>query len=102
MNLKRHIRWVPLYNIDRQTGARVEIFYADRALAASFGCLWRRCQPGFLPGGVPIGPFASVMPHTAIPDADAALKGFEKTANAGRKSRSTLWLLRSGTHHHSS
>ena len=51
MNLKRHIRWVPLYNIDRQTGARVEIFYADRALAASFGWLWRRCQPGFLPGG---------------------------------------------------
>jgi hypothetical protein len=82
VNLKRHIRWVPLYNIDPQTGARVEIFYADRALAASFGWLWRR-PAGFLPGGVPIGPFASSY-HTAIPDAHAALKGLEKTANAGR------------------
>ena len=62
MNLKRHIRWVPLYNIDPKTGARVEIFYADRALAASFG--W------------PTLP--AVMPHTAIPDAHAALKGLRR------------------------
>ena len=69
MNLKRHIHWVPLYNIDPQTGARVEIFYADRALAAG------ACRLAHLP---------AVMPHTAIPDAHAALKGLEKTANAGR------------------
>ena len=48
---KRHIRWVPLYNIDPQSGARVEIFYADRALAASFGWLWRR--PARLSAGEP-------------------------------------------------
>ncbi len=83
MNLKRHIHWVPLYNIDPQTGARVEIFYADRALAASFGWLWRR--PARLSAGgradwpicqqlCPIPQF----PHTR------ALEGLEKTANAGR------------------
>ena len=58
---KRHTACEPLYDIDPQTGASVEIFYADSALAASFstpaGWFWWACQPGLLPGGLPIGPF---------------------------------------------
>jgi hypothetical protein len=80
---KRHIRWVPLYNIDPQTGARVEIFYADRALAASFGWLWWRASPAFCRGACRLAHLPAVVPHTAIP-AHAALEGLEKTANAGR------------------
>jgi len=60
---KRHTACEPLYDIDPRTGASVEIFYADRALATSFGAragwFWWACQPGFLPGGLPIGPFAT-------------------------------------------
>ena len=58
---KRHTTCEPMYDIDPQTGASVEIFYADRALAASFsthaGWFWWACQPGLVPGGLPIGPF---------------------------------------------
>ena len=58
---KRHTACEALYDIDPQTGASVEIFYADRALAASFsthaGWFWWECQPGLLPGGLPSGPF---------------------------------------------
>ena len=43
-----------VYDIDPQTGTSVEIFYADRALATSFGAragwFWWAYQPGFLPG----------------------------------------------------
>jgi hypothetical protein len=60
---KRHTACEPLYDIDPQTGASVEIFYADRALATSFGAragwFWWTCQPSFLPGELPIGPFAT-------------------------------------------
>jgi hypothetical protein len=60
---KRHTAYEPLYDIDPQTGASVEIFYADRALAASFGAhagwFWWTCQPGCLPECLPIGPFAT-------------------------------------------
>ena len=60
---KRHTACEPLYDIDPQTGASVEIFYADSALAMSFGAragwFWWECQPGFLPEGLPIGPFAT-------------------------------------------
>ena len=53
----------PLYDIDPQTGASVEVFYADCALAGSFGTasegwFWWACQGGFLPGA-PTGPFAT-------------------------------------------
>jgi hypothetical protein len=52
----------PLYDIDPQTGASVEVFYADRVLAKSFGrdsgWFWWSCQVGFLPGE-PTGPFAT-------------------------------------------
>ena len=51
---KRHAVYDSLYDVDPQTGASVEIFYVDRALATSFGAragwFWCECQPGFLPG----------------------------------------------------
>jgi hypothetical protein len=60
---KRHTAFEPLYDIDTQTGASVEIFYADRTLAASFGAcegwFWWTCEPGLVPGDPPTGPFAS-------------------------------------------
>jgi hypothetical protein len=53
----------PLYDFDPQTGATVEVFYADQVLANSFGTrrgwFWWTCRPGFLPDGPPRGPFAS-------------------------------------------
>jgi hypothetical protein len=54
----------PLYAVDPRTGASVEIFYADGALARSFGArgpgwfCWT-CRPGYLPDGLPTGPFAN-------------------------------------------
>jgi hypothetical protein len=61
---KRGTAQEPLYDIDPRTGATVEIFYADRALAASFGTsdggwFWWTCQPSCLPEDLPIGPFAT-------------------------------------------
>jgi hypothetical protein len=54
----------PLYDIDPQTGASVEIFHADRAVAKSFGTseagwFWWTCRSGSLPEGEPSGPFAN-------------------------------------------
>jgi hypothetical protein len=53
----------PLYDVDPQTGAAVEVFYADCVLAKSFGTrpgwFWWTCRPGFLPDEPPRGPFAS-------------------------------------------
>ena len=103
---KRHTTCEPMYDIDPQTGASVEIFYADRALAASFsthaGWFWWACQPGLVPGGLPIGPFDTS--YTAYRNfatrCAAALRGLDKTANAERESRSTLSLLRSENRHH--
>ena len=61
---RRRTAYEPLYDIDPQTGASVEIFYADRTLATSFGTrdagwFWWACQPACLPDGPPIGPFAT-------------------------------------------
>ena len=60
---KRYTAYEPLYDIDPKTGASVEIFYADRVLAMSFGTrvgwFWWRCTPGSLPEVPPIGPFAT-------------------------------------------
>jgi len=61
---KRRTAYEPLYDTDPQTGASVEVFYADRALATSFGTrgdgwFWWACQPGRLPDGPPTGPFAT-------------------------------------------
>ena len=61
---ERRPAYEPLYDIDRHTGASIEIFYADRTLAVSFGALsagwfhWR-CQRGSLPERPPAGPFGS-------------------------------------------
>jgi hypothetical protein len=60
---RRRTAYEPLYDIDAQTGASVEVFYADCALAGSFGAasegwFWWACQPGCLPGAV-AGPFTS-------------------------------------------
>ena len=54
----------PLYDFDPQTGASIEVFYADRVLAQSFGMhsagwFWWACQPGCLPDGSPTGPLAT-------------------------------------------
>ena len=53
----------PLYDMDPRTGASVEVFFADRVLAQSFGTAegwyWWSCRPGCLPDDVPTGPFAS-------------------------------------------
>jgi hypothetical protein len=61
---RRRTAYEPLYDIDPQTGASVEIFYADYALATSFGMhragwFWWACQPGCLPDRPPTGPFAT-------------------------------------------
>jgi hypothetical protein len=62
-NTERHAAYEPLYDIDPQTGASIEVFYADRMLAKSFGTcegwFWWTCQPGCLPDDVPSGPFGS-------------------------------------------
>lgn len=60
---KRRTAFEPLYDIDLKTGASIEVFYADHALASSFGSstgwFWWTCQRGFLPDGPPTGPFAT-------------------------------------------
>ncbi len=61
---KRHTANEPLYDINPQTGARVEIFYADRSMATAFGTsdigwFWWTCHAGSLPDRHPIGPFAT-------------------------------------------
>jgi hypothetical protein len=61
---KRRAAFEPLYDIDPRSGASIEVFYADRVLAKSFGTggagwCWWACQPGCLPDGPPIGPFAT-------------------------------------------
>jgi hypothetical protein len=53
----------PLYAIEPQTGATIEVFYADAVLARSFGAptgwFWWSCVPGCLPDIPPHGPFGS-------------------------------------------
>jgi hypothetical protein len=60
---ERRAAYEPLYDIDPDTGASIEVFYADRVLAESFGrgtgWFWWTCQPGCLPDGPPTGPFAT-------------------------------------------
>jgi hypothetical protein len=77
-------RWAafePLYEIDPRTGVAIEIFYADRILAVSFGAQgpgwfhWS-CQRGCLPEDLPIGPFGSS--YRAYRDALGAGELFRK------------------------
>ena len=61
---KRHTAREPLYDLDPRTGASVEIFYADPAVARSFGTsdagwFWWSCQSGSLPHELPTGPFGT-------------------------------------------
>jgi hypothetical protein len=61
---KQRAAFEPLYDIDPRTGASIEVFYADRVLAESFGTrgagwCWWTCQPGCLPERPPTGPFAT-------------------------------------------
>ena len=52
----------PLYDKDPQSGATIEVFYGDSALARSFGSFdgwhWWSCMSGCLPDA-PHGPFAT-------------------------------------------
>jgi hypothetical protein len=61
--VEQNSKYDPLYDIDPRTGASVEVFYADRVLAKSFGTragwYWWTCRRGFLPDGLPTGPFAT-------------------------------------------
>jgi hypothetical protein len=60
---KRDAAYEPLYEIDPETGESVEIFFADRAVAKSFGTqpgwFWWARQSGRLPERPPTGPFAT-------------------------------------------
>jgi hypothetical protein len=80
---KRRTAYEPLYDIDTQTGASVEIFYADRALAKSFGApagwFWWSCQRDFLPGQA-TGPFANS--YLAYRD---TLRNLKSVANFGKR-----------------
>jgi hypothetical protein len=53
----------PLYDVDPQTGATIEVFYSDPTLEtfgrAGTGWFWWPRRRGFSPDGLPYGPFAS-------------------------------------------
>jgi hypothetical protein len=61
LKTEAHPHYEPLYEIDPRTSHTVEIFYADGALAKSFGTrpgwYWWSCRRGFLPDRQPTGPF---------------------------------------------
>ena len=80
---RRRTAYEPLYDIDPQTGASVEVFYADCALARSFGrdsgWFWWSCQRECLPGAV-AGPFADN--YLAYRD---ALSGLKSVARFGKR-----------------
>ena len=56
-------QYEPFYDIDPRTGATIEVFFADWALAKCFGTqpgwFWWSCQSGSLPHELPTGPFAN-------------------------------------------
>ena len=62
-NPYRLVAYEPFYHRDPQTGGTIEIFYAHRALAESFGSRagwhWWIYPPDSLPDGPPRGPFAT-------------------------------------------
>jgi hypothetical protein len=67
----------PLYDIRPDTGATIEVFYADRVFASlrGPGWFWWTCKPGFMPDWPPFGPFGTS--YTAYRD---ALAGAATTA----------------------
>ena len=83
---KRHTAYEPLYDMDPQTGARVEIFYADRtplATSSVQGGSGGRASPVFCQGTCQLAHLRPALPLTAI-SRRAPLKGLDTTANAGR------------------
>ncbi len=62
-NPRQRARHEPLYDINPQTGASIEVFYADRALETFGGCgagwFWWSRRRGFAPDGPATGPFAT-------------------------------------------
>jgi hypothetical protein len=76
----RRPQYEPLYDVCPKTGATIEVFYADRVLAQSFGAngagwFWWTCRAGSLPDVPPIGPFAS----SYLAYRDAVTRGTAKT-----------------------
>ena len=69
----------PFYDVDPRTGASVEVFYADRVLAESFGArgagwFWWSCPSGSLPQELPTGPFGTS--YAAYREALGSLKSW--------------------------
>jgi len=60
-NGTRYAAFEPLYDTDPHTGGTIEVFYAHRALAESFGAcagwFWWVWPVGSLPDGRPNGPY---------------------------------------------
>ena len=60
---RRYAAFEPLYEVDRETGEVLEVWYAHRALAESFGAragwFWWFWPAGSLPDGRPKGPYAT-------------------------------------------
>jgi hypothetical protein len=62
-NPRQHGRLEPLYDIDPRTGARIEVFYADRTLETFGRCgagwFWWLRRRGCSPDSWSTGPFAT-------------------------------------------
>jgi hypothetical protein len=62
-NLSQRPAREPLYDINPQTGAWIEVFYADRSLETfgrgGAGWFWWSGRAGFTPVGAVTGPFAT-------------------------------------------
>jgi hypothetical protein len=61
--VKQRVAHEPLYDINPQTGAPIEVFYADRALETfgwqGAGWFWWARRRGHSPAGSAKGPFAT-------------------------------------------
>jgi hypothetical protein len=62
-NPNQRTRFEPLYDVNPQTGASIEVFYADRALETfgrqGAGWFWWPRRRGFSPDRLAAGPFAT-------------------------------------------
>jgi hypothetical protein len=62
-NPGQRARHEPLFDVHPQTGATVEVFYADRSLETFGRCgagwFWWPRRRGFTPDGPPTGPFVT-------------------------------------------
>jgi hypothetical protein len=85
----------PLYDIDPRTGASVEVFFADRVLARSFGkrpgWFWWSCRTGLLPDGVPTGPFATSYAVSVSTNDDFGSGPFGDRSAATGLHRLSVW-----------